>query len=171
MEWKLTLQGTYGSNMNGFWWVVGEIYPTWETFNIKLWSYSTNGMESRTNERLNKHTNGKTKTIYPSAKCRRYKNAILSVSIIKGWVFGIARRFGIARSPSTRSSIFVCCRKMWNVNERAMTKNPDNPVPRPAQDTNRERNTNTKNGIKCKTAKAESQENSRYQKSQHIRLT
>ena len=31
MEWKLTLQGTYGTNMNAFWWVVGEIYPTWET--------------------------------------------------------------------------------------------------------------------------------------------
>ena len=31
MEWKPTLQGTYGPNMNVFWWVVGEIYPTWET--------------------------------------------------------------------------------------------------------------------------------------------
>ena len=31
MEWKLTFQGTYGPNMNAFWWVVGEICPTWET--------------------------------------------------------------------------------------------------------------------------------------------
>ena len=27
MEWKPTLQGTYGPNRNAFWWVVGEIYP------------------------------------------------------------------------------------------------------------------------------------------------
>ena len=31
MEWKPTLQRTYGPNMNAFWWVVHEIYPTWET--------------------------------------------------------------------------------------------------------------------------------------------
>ena len=31
MEWKPSLQGTFGLNMNAFWWVVGEIYPTWET--------------------------------------------------------------------------------------------------------------------------------------------
>ena len=26
MEWKLTLQGTYGPNTNAFWRMVGEIY-------------------------------------------------------------------------------------------------------------------------------------------------
>ena len=31
MECKLTLQGTYGPNMNAFWWVVCEMHPTWET--------------------------------------------------------------------------------------------------------------------------------------------
>ena len=44
-DWKPTLQGTYGPNMNAFWWVVGQIYPTWETRN-----------HERTNERTNKHT-------------------------------------------------------------------------------------------------------------------
>ena len=32
MEWKPTLQGTYGPNMIAYWWVVREINPTWETF-------------------------------------------------------------------------------------------------------------------------------------------
>ena len=63
MEWKPTLQDTYGPNKNAFWWVVGEIYRTWETFNVKLWSNSTNWMESRTNEWTNEqtseHTNGR----------------------------------------------------------------------------------------------------------------
>ena len=26
MEWKLALQGTYGPNMNAFWWVAVEIW-------------------------------------------------------------------------------------------------------------------------------------------------
>ena len=34
--------GTYGLNMNAFWWVVGEIYPTWETltynFEVIQWT-------------------------------------------------------------------------------------------------------------------------------------
>ena len=68
MEWKPTLQGTYGPNSNAFWWAVGELYPTWEPFNIKLWSNSTNGTEWRTNEQTNEHTNRKTKTIYHSAE-------------------------------------------------------------------------------------------------------
>ena len=46
MEWKPTLQGTYGPNMNAFWWVVGEIYST-----RVAWSNSTNGTEVRMNER------------------------------------------------------------------------------------------------------------------------
>ena len=54
MEWKPTLQGTYGPYMNAFWWVVGEIYSTQKTLHVKLWSNSMNGTEVWMNEWTNK---------------------------------------------------------------------------------------------------------------------
>ena len=42
--------------MNAFWWVVAEIYTTWETLTQNFDANSTN---ERTNERTNEHTNGR----------------------------------------------------------------------------------------------------------------
>ena len=65
------LQGNYGPNMNVFWYVVAEIYTTWETLTQNFDANSTRQKEVRTNEQTNEQTyewtNGKTKTIYPLA--------------------------------------------------------------------------------------------------------
>ena len=64
-------QGTYGPNMNAFWWLVGDILHL-SCFNAKLWSNSTNGTKLWTN----KHMNGRTerqKLYNPQHKCLGYK--------------------------------------------------------------------------------------------------
>ena len=48
MEWIPTLQGNYGPNMNAFWYVVAEIYTTWETLTQNL---DTNSMRRNPKER------------------------------------------------------------------------------------------------------------------------
>ena len=60
MEWMQTLQGNYGPNMNAFWWVVAEIYTTWETLKKNFDANSTRRKEVRTNERTNERTNIRT---------------------------------------------------------------------------------------------------------------
>ena len=75
MEWKPTLQGTYGPNMNAFWWVVCEIFPTWETctqnFCRKFHVRDTN---ERTNIWTDERTKMERRKLYtPRHKCRGYK--------------------------------------------------------------------------------------------------
>ena len=48
MEWIPTLQGTYGSNMNAFWWVVCEIYPIWELSCNSVKNFVVNSTNVRT---------------------------------------------------------------------------------------------------------------------------
>ena len=57
------LRSKYECFLMSGWWVILHS----SCLNIKLWSNSTNGTEVRTNERTYERTNGKTKTIYPSA--------------------------------------------------------------------------------------------------------
>ena len=51
-----TLQGNYGPNMNVFWYVVAEIYTTWETLTQNFDANSTRRKEVCTNKRTDKRT-------------------------------------------------------------------------------------------------------------------
>ena len=51
-----TLQGNYGPNMNAFWWVVAEIYTTWETLTQNFDANSTQRKEVQRNAQTNERT-------------------------------------------------------------------------------------------------------------------